>query len=52
VCFFMELFREVGSVAIAVESSFVCIVMCGKASSILFCVGLFAIWAHKLVDMK
>ena len=52
VCFIMELFREVGSVAITVESSVVCVVMCGEASSCLFYVGLIAIWAHKFVDSK
>ena len=35
VCFFMEVFCEVRSVAVAVESSFVFIVTCGEASSSL-----------------
>jgi len=48
----MEVFCEVGSVAIVVESSFVLVAVCGEASSGLSYVGLISVWARKFVDSR
>jgi len=48
----MEVFCKVGSVAIAVKSSFVLIVTRGEATSSLSYVGLIAIWARKFVQSR